>query len=88
MKLIDDIEDLKTLQATIDHPIGRYRIAKLIEKLEYIKTLTDLFDKEVSRAYFHVKRIHNIPWLFFRDKELMLLTEKQAENINKIIKSR
>lgn len=57
---------------------------KIIEKLECVDTITRLFNKKYGRALFHVEKIMGIPWLFFSDNQLILLTEEQANNINKV----
>ncbi len=56
----------------------------IIETLESINTITSLFDKNYGRAFFHIEKICNIPWLYFGNEKLLLLTDKQAKDITKI----
>ena len=78
MKLDNEIKALKwSLQESKEKDT-------IIEKLEAINTIVSFFDKNYGRAFFHIEKICNIPWLFFGNEKLILLTDKQANDINKI----
>ena len=86
MKLNKIIDELNSLQDCVDHPIGKEKIDEIIGSLKYIEPIIELFDSKFGKASFYIEKINNIPWLFFGEHQLLMLTEKQAKNINKVIK--